>query len=75
MNRSELLAITCNMLKAREKLDVWGAILVFVVFLIGWKIGLRFLSQLPSEEIAIVFIITFDSYLKHALSTALIINI
>ena len=53
MNQSELLAITCNLLKAREKLLVQDAIGFGVAF--HWlKTGARFFSQSLSVAIAIV---------------------
>ena len=52
MNQSKPLAITCHFHKAREEARVQGAI-SFVLLLIGWKIGARFLSQSSSVAIAI----------------------
>ena len=43
MNQSEFLAITCNLLKARENSRVQGAIgsnLVLALIFVGWKICL-----------------------------------
>ena len=43
MNQSEFIAVTCNLLKAREKSRVYKVRLVLL--LIGCKTGARFLSQ------------------------------
>ena len=43
-SQSQFLAITCNLLKAREKSRVHGAI-GFGLLLIGWRTGASLLSQ------------------------------
>ena len=52
MNQSQILAITCNSLKVREKSRVHGAI-GFGLTSHCWKIGATLLSQSLSVAIAI----------------------
>ena len=59
MNRSELPAITCDLLKTRETSRVWGAIgLISVLPLIAWKTGARFLNQSLSVAVAITSLLS-----------------
>ena len=63
MNQSEFQEITCNLLKAREKSRLQGAIGFGFGFGFGWKTGVRFSSQSLS-------VIMFDNHLKTAPSIA-----
>ena len=66
MNQSQFLAITCNLLKDREKSRVRGAI-GFGLLLIGWKTGASLLSQPITKSSNRNHVITFNSHLKTAL--------
>ena len=52
MNQSQFLAITCNLLEAREN-HAYMVRLGLVLRLIGWKTGASLLSQSLSVAIAI----------------------
>ena len=67
MNQSQLLAITCNSLKAREKSSVLGAIgLGFAShWLKNWRESFKPITKHSNRD----HVITFDSHLKTALST------
>ena len=70
MNQSQLLAITCNSLKAREKSRVHGAIGFGSHWLKNWRESFKPITKHSNRN----HVITFDSHLKTALSTCLIPN-
>ena len=68
MNQSQILAITCNSLKAREKSRVHGAI--------GFGFASHWLKKWRESSKPIItkssnrnHVVTFDSHLKTALSS------
>ena len=65
MNQSQFLAITCNLLKAREKLHVDGAIgFGFASYwLKNWRESFEPITEHGNRN----HVITFDSHLKTAL--------
>ena len=65
MNQSQFLAITCNSLKAREKLRVHGAIGFGFAshWLKNWRESLKPITKRSNRN----HVITFDSHLKTAL--------
>ena len=67
MNQSELLAITCNSLKAWEKSYVHGAIAFGFAshWLKNWRESFKPITKLSNRN----HVITFDSHLKTALIT------
>ena len=69
MNQTHFLAITCNSLKAREKLGVQGAIAFGFAsqWLKNWRESFQPITKSSNRN----HVITFDSHLK----TALIINV
>ena len=66
MNQSQLLAIICNLLKAREKSRLHGAIGFGFAshWLKNWRESLKTIIKRSNRN----HVITFDSYLKTALS-------
>ena len=69
MNQSQLLAITCNSLKAREKWCVHGAI--GFGFTSHWLKNWRESSKPITKRSNPNHVISFDSHLKTALSAVL----
>ena len=69
MNQSQFLAITCNMLKAREKSRVQGAIGFGFAsrWLKNWRDPFKPITQHSNWN----HVITFDSHLKTALKDKL----
>ena len=65
MSQSELLAITCNLLKAREKLLVHGAIGFASLWLKNWR---EVFKPIPKRNNC-NHVITFDRHLKTAPSS------
>ena len=67
MNQSQFLAITCNMLKAREKSRVQGVIGFGFAsrWLKNWRDSFKPITQHSNSN----HVITFDSHLKTALMT------
>ena len=65
MNQSQLLAITCNLLKAREKSRVQGAIGFGFAshWLKNWRDSFKPITKRSNRN----HVITFDSHLKTAL--------
>ena len=70
MNQSQFLAITCNSPEAREKSRVHSAIGFGFAshWLKNWRDSFKPISKLGNRN----HVITFDSYLKTALSLELI---
>ena len=70
INQSEFLVITCNLLKAREKSRVQGAIVFEFAsrWLKNWRGSLKPITKRSSRN----RVITFDSHLKTALIIYLI---
>ena len=64
-NQSQLLAITCNSLKTREKLHVQGAIGIGFAshWLKNWHESFKPITKCSNHN----HVITFDSHLKTAL--------
>ena len=69
MNQSQLLAITCNSLEAREKSRVQGGIGFGSAshWLRNWRESFKPITKRSNHK----HVITFDSHLKTALSKAL----
>ena len=70
MNQTEFLEITCNLLKAREKSRVEGAI-GFGLLLARWLIIWRGIFKPITKRSNRNRVITFDSHLKATLSLLL----
>ena len=72
MNQSQLLAITCNSLKAREKSRVHGAISFGFAsrWLKNWRESFKLITKRSNRNDAI----TFDSHLKTALITVIVVQ-
>ena len=64
MNQSQLLAITCNSLKAREKSSVQGAIAFGFAshWFKNWRQSFKPITKCSNRN----YVITFDSHLKTA---------
>ena len=69
MNQSQFLAITCNLLKAREKSPVHGAIAFGFAshWLKNWRESFKPIAKRSNRN----HVITFDSHLKTALTMLL----
>ena len=63
MNQSQLLAIICNLLKAREESRVNGAIGFASHWLKNWRESFKPITKRSNRD----HVITFDSHLKTAL--------
>jgi len=63
MNQSQFPAITCNLLEAREKSRVHGAIGFDSHWLKNWRDSFRPITKRSDRN----HVITFDSHLKTAL--------
>jgi len=70
MNQSEFLAITCNSLEAREKSRVQGAIGFASHWLKNWRESFKPITKRSNRN----HVITFDSHLKTALITIIIVK-
>ena len=73
MNQSQFLAITCNSLKAREKLRVQGAIGFGFAshWLKNWRESFEPITKRSNRN----HVITFDSHLKTALTHLLVTSV
>ena len=67
MNQSQFLAITCNLLQAREKSCAHGAVGFGFGFASHWLKNWRELFKPITERSNRNHVITFDSHLKTAL--------
>ena len=63
MNQSQLLEITCNSLKAREKSRVQGVIGFASHWLKNWRESFKPITKRSNRN----YVITFDSHLKTAI--------
>ena len=70
MNQSEFLANTCNSLEAREKSRVQGAIGFASHWLKNWRESFKPITKRSNRN----HVMTFDSHLKIALVTIIIIK-
>ena len=65
MNQSQFLATICNLLKAREKSRVHGAIGFASYWLKNWRESFKPITKRSNRN----HVITFDSHLKTALNS------
>ena len=65
MNQSQFLAITCDLLKARDKSRVQGAIGFSFHWLKNWRVIFKLITKRSNPYC----VVTFDYHLKTALSS------
>ena len=73
MNQSQFLAISCNSLEAREKSRVQGAIGFGLGFASHWLKNWRESFRLITKRTNRNHVITFDRYLKTALTKLILV--